>query len=302
MNLSFPKIDIKTALKNTSLVILGTLILAFATAVFIIPFDLVAGGVSGLGIILDKIIPIEFLTVNVIITILTWTVFFMGLFILGRAFAMKTLVSTVVYPPALSLFSGLVSPDVLGGFFLLGAGEEINLIVSSIFGGVFVGLGCAVTFIGGGSTGGTDILGFVAAKFSKRIKSSVAIGIIDGSVVLLGVFFLHNFVLTLLGILTVFISTIVIDKVFIGASKAFVAQIITDNYEEISNAIIHGIDRTTTIIDAVGGYSGRAQKMVVVSFSVRQYSELLSIINRYDKRAFLTIHRAHEINGEGWTR
>ena len=90
--------------KNISLVVLGTLILAFGTAIFIIPMNIVAGGVSGLAIILKAIIPIEFITVDLIVFVLTWTLFFIGLFILGRAFAIKTLLSSIIYPPAISLF------------------------------------------------------------------------------------------------------------------------------------------------------------------------------------------------------
>ena len=294
--------NIKATLKNTAYVILGTVILSFSIAVFIFPFDLVVGGISGLSLILSKIIPLEFLSVNVIVTILTWFVFFMGLFILGKSFAMKTLVSTIVYPPALALFSTLTSPDVFGGLFCLSVDSEASLIVSAIFGGVLIGLGCAFTFIGGGSTGGTDIIGFILAKFFKKIKSSTAIGIIDAAVVILGVFYMKNIVLALLGVMSVFVSVTVIDKVFVGAQKAFVAEIITDKHQEISNAVIDELERTTTIIDVVGGYSGKAYKMVMVSFSLRQYKDLINIINKEDKLAFLTIHNAHEINGEGWTR
>ncbi len=288
--------------KNMVFIIIGTLIIAFSTAVFILPFNIVVGGVSGLGVILEKIIPFEFFTVSVIISILTWAVFFMGLFILGKDFAMKTLVSTAVYPPALTLFAKIVSREFLGGFFMLNTDSEINLIVSSIFSGVLIGLGCAITFLAGGSTGGTDILGFILSKFLKRLKSSTAIGIIDGAVVVIGMLFLKDLVLSLLGVITVFISASVIDRVFIGARRAFVAEIITDKHTLISRAVIENMERTTSIIDIVGGYSGRAQKMLVVTFSIREYSELISIVNKYDRKAFLTIHRAHEINGEGWTR
>ena len=62
------------------------------------------------------------------------------------------------------------------------------------------------------------------------------------------------------------------------------------------------MDRTTTIIDAVGGYTGNGLKMLMVTFKMGQYSEFLNIINKIDKCAFVTIHQAHEINGEGWTR
>ena len=298
----FSKKELSDAVKNTVLIVVGTLILAFSTAVFIIPFDLVVGGVTGLGIILEGIIPIKALTAPVCISILTWLVFFIGYILLGRAFSMKTLVSTLVYPPALSLFANLVSEDFLDGFFALNTGSELNLVVASVFGGVLIGLGCALTFLGGGSTGGTDTLAFILIKAFRGLKSSVAIGIIDAAVVVFGVFLLRDFVSTLLGVITIFISVTVIDKVFIGSSKAFVAEIITDKYESVNRAIIETIGRTTTIIEAVGGYSGATRKLLKVTFSLRQYTELLNIVNNYDKSAFMTIHRAYAIDGKGWTR
>ncbi len=304
MNLKekFKDVDIKLALKNVSMIIIGTVILAIGTAIFILPFNLVIGGVSGLGIIISRFIPWEFFTVDVVITILTWLLFFLGFFILGRSFAAKTLVSTIIYPPAISIFMKMASPNFLDGFFLLNTGSDMHLLLAAIFGGVLIGIGCAITFLGGGSTGGSDIIGFIIAKFIKKLKSSMAIGCVDGAIVILGMFFLDDFILTLVGVLSVFITTIVVDKVFIGASKAFVAQIVTENYEGINKAVIEELERTTSIMDIIGGYSGEKKKMVMVSFSMRQYANLLSIINKCDKNAFITIHRAHEINGEGWTR
>ena len=73
-------------------------------------------------------------------------------------------------------------------------------------------------------------------------------------------------------------------------------------YEEINKEILGKIDRGSTIIDVVGGYTGTSKKMIMVSFTVNQYAEILNIIHKKDKNAFVTIHQAHEITGEGWTR
>jgi uncharacterized membrane-anchored protein YitT (DUF2179 family) len=124
---------------------------------------------------------------------------------------------------------------------------------------------------------------------------------VDATIVVLGMFVLKDLVLSLLGIMAAFIFALVVDYVFIGSGKDFVAHIISDHPEEISRLVIERIDRTTTILDAVGGYSKEKKKLVMVSFTINQYSELMNIINRVDKKAFVTISRAHEINGEGWT-
>ena len=298
------KQELLIRLKNLLLVIIGTTILGFGVGVFILPFDLVTGGVPGLAIILKKIIPIEAITVELYTTIVTWVLFFLGLIFLGKDFALKTLTSAIVYPIAISLSSLLVSPDVLGGFFYLQGSsyQQIAIVLASVFGGAFVGAGCAITFLGGGSTGGVDIIFLILSKYCPRIKSSISMFIIDGGLVVLGMFILNDLVLTLLGIVSAFICAIVVDFLFVGESKAFVCEIITDKYEEINSAVREKIDRTTTLIDVVGGYSKEPKKMVKISFTMNQYSQLTSLIYEIDKDAFITIHRAHEINGKGFSR
>ena len=305
MRLNFKKPtqkDVMTYAKNIFLTIAGTVILAFGTAVFIIPFDIVAGGMSSIAIILSKIL--TFLTVEQLITIVTWVLFFMGLIILGKDFAIKTLISAIVYPVAISLLGKLVSPDVLGGFFdIKNSGhEEIALLMAAVVGGVFIGAGCAVTFLGGGSTGGTDIIAFTLCKFFKKWRSSVVIFITDAVTIALGMFILNDFIISLLGVLSALVSAIVVDKVFLGGSRAFVAQIITTNPDQITAEVIEKLKRTTTIVDVTGGYTKENKKMVMVSFTMSQYVDLMSIVNRADGLAFVTVHSAHEIIGEDWTR
>lgn len=290
-------------IKNTLLVIAGTAVLAFGTAVFLIPFELVAGGMSGIAIVLDKLIPIEFVTVDLIITVETWLLFILGAIFLGKSFAAKTLLSTIVYPPCITLFMKLVSDDVLSGYFNLVSYEyaDVALLVAAVAGGALMGAGCALSFLGGGSTGGTDVLAFMLSRVFPRLKSSHAVFLVDASIVLLGVFVIGDMIVSLLGILAVLISALVIDKIFLGGSRAFVCEIVSEKFAEINREIIEKMERTTTVIDVVGGYSGEKKKMLKVSFTMREYARLLSIISRCDKGAFVTVHRAHEINGEGWT-
>ena len=288
--------------KNISLVIFGTLVLAFGTAVFILPMNIVSGGISGLAIVIKLLIPFEFITIDIVVFALTWILFFIGLAVLGRAFALKTLISAIIYPFAISLFLRLVDPSVLNGFFYLAGYEhaELALILCASVGGVFVGLGCALTFIGGGSTGGVDIISFSICKIFKRLKNSTVIFVVDAAIVVLGMFALKDLIISLLGILTALIASVMIDRVFLGGRSAFVAHIVTDKPEEINEKIIKKLDRTSTILDATGGYSHEGKKVLLVSFNMSQYADLLVIIGKCDPRAFVIINRAHEINGEGW--
>lgn len=296
--------EIVPIIKNICLIILGTLTLSFGTAVFIIPFNLVVGGVSSLAIILDKLITADFITVNLLVTVITWTLFFIGLLCLGKNFAFKTLISSIVYPIGISAFSKLVDPNVLNGLFYIQGTQysDIAILIAALFGGVLVGAGCAVTFVGGGSTGGMDILSFIICRFVKKLRSSVVIFMLDSATIILGMLVLKDLVITLLGIISAFVSALMVDKIFVGGSKAIIAQVISNEYEEINHEIISRLERTTTLVNVKGGYSGTKREMLIVSLTMNQYAELMSIINSIDKNAFVTVHRAYEINGEGWTR
>lgn len=298
----YKSIDLASMVKNLILVILGTVILAFGCAVFVVPFGLVTGGVTGLSVVIEKEFG-EFVSVEFAVTVLTWGLFFLGLIVLGKEYAAKTLIASLIFPVALSVFKLLVSPDVLDGFFYLQGSEhgELALVISALFGGVCIGTGCALTFIGGGTTGGLDIIAFILCKIFRKWKSSAVIFMLDAFTILLGMFAMGDLIITLLGIIAAFVGAIVIDRIFLGRSQAYTAQIVSEHHAELRRAIRDEVKRTTTVISVVGGYSGEEKVMLMVSFTMRQYADLINAINKIDKRAFVTIHRAHEINGEGWT-
>ena len=297
-------------LKNNALVILGTLVLAFGTGFFLIPFDLVTGGVSGLGIVLAHLLsPIALLSgigADVYASILVWIFFIIGFFTLGRSFAAKTLVSTLVYPFALSLATSLVDSNFLSGFFNLASDRYLaysgmSVVLAAVFGGALVGAGCALTFLGGGSTGGVDIIALTLTKYCPKIKNSLAMFVTDATIVILGVLIIQNLILTLLGIVSAFVCALAIDKLFVGENDAFIAHVISSRTDEINDAVIQRLNRTTTILPCQGGYTRREQKMLMITFSIKQYADFMALIASIDKAAFVTLHRAREIHGEGWT-
>ncbi len=293
--------EILRTVKNLLFIIVGTALLAFSVSIFIVPFDLVTGGVSGIAIVLAKLLPFD-IGVDVYISILTWSLFVAGFFILGKRFALKTLICSLSYPILLHFFMKLVSPNVLGGFFYLAGSPygEISVLLAAIFGGAGVGAACAITFLGGGSTGGTDVITFTICKFFKQAKSSSVIFVMDSLIVAAGMFVIGDMVVSLLGICSALVCAVVVDYVFIGSSKAFVAHIVSDCHEEINKEIMAKLDRGTTIMDAVGGYTGNKKKVIYVSFTIRQYADLMTIVRRVDKHAFVTVYRAQEVKGEGF--
>ena len=292
------EMNLKSVVKSLIFIIGGTLILSFGTAVFIVPFGLVAGGVSGFAIVINRAFG-GVMSVDLLIAVLTWSLFTLGIFTLGKDFAFKTLISTVVYPIGTSLFGRLAD----GSFFDLAnsAYPQLAVLLSALFGGVLVGTGCAVTFLGGGSSGGIDVLAFTLCRFFPKLRSPAVIFAIDAVAVFLGMIVLGDAVLSMLGIITALVSALAVDKIFLGGSRAFAAQIISDKCEAINRAVIERLKRTATIIDVVGGYSGMKKKMLCVSFGYTQYSELVRIVSDIDRLAFVTIHRAYRVGGEGWS-
>ena len=169
-------------LRNTGFVILGTFILAFGVGMFIFPFNLVTGGVSGLGIILQELLSdieiLENVKSDVYSAIVNWILFVVGFFVLGKDFAAKTLVSTAVYPFALWLVKLLIYSSPLSNLLNMQNYQadynQLILIIATVFGGACIGAGCAFTFLGGGSTGGIDVIALSLSKCIKKLKNSVA--------------------------------------------------------------------------------------------------------------------------------
>ena len=294
------KAFIKT-LKNFLLVIIGTITVSAGTSIFLFQFHLVSGGVAGISTILEKITN-GFVSQSVFASVLTWVAFLAGFMVIGRDFAIKTLVSTIVYPPALAFFNFLIEGKVFNGYFILqeSAHADIAYIIAAVAGGSLVGLGCALSFLGGGSTGGIDVIALILCKLFPKLRSSRILFVTDATIILLGAFVIQDMVVTILGIFSAFISATIIDKLFPGGQRAFIANIITVVPEKMSELVINKLHRTTSSITITGGYSGEEKKMLMVTFSAREYANLLKIINEVDPSAFITVHSAHKIGGQGW--
>lgn len=296
------KISIKTESKKQLLtdffwMILGNVVLAFGTQVFIIKNELITGGVSGLGLILEELFNNSNINVNLIITILTWVLFFIGLLLLGIRFAFKTLVATIIFPPLLYLFSALVQalpwlslPDT-----------DLGCVLGAVFGGVFVGVGCGFTFIGGGSTGGVDCLSLAANKYLS-VKTSIAAFVVDAAIIIVGFIIKKDLSQCLIGIISALMAAIMIDRVFLGQSSSFIAFIISDKCDEISDRINSEMERGTTMFLAEGGYTHSSRKVIQVVFDRKEYRDLQNIIADVDTSAFVTTMRAHEVNGYGFKK
>ena len=304
---------LKKLLRQGAMILASAFLLALAVELFIANFGLVSGGVTGIAIVLEqlsgKMLPVEtaaFLDTEFWITVFTWGFFFIGLVVVGKAFAMKTLLFTIVYPACLYVVEIFLGLEFFGDYFTKISDEsygkyQIGLILAAIVGGALVGLAIAIAFMADSSTGGVDIISYAICKIFPKLRLSRMTLVIDAIIVVSGMFVINDFVKSLLGIISAAVTSFVIDKVFLGGSRAFIAQIISKNHDVVRAAIRDEMDRTSTIFDCVGGYSGENKKMVMVSFTMSQYAQLMSILDRVDPQCFVTVHRAHEIGGLGFS-
>ena len=275
----------KKLLKDFIYILVGNAILCFAVSYFIIPNNVLTGGVAGIAIILKPFIDIETAT---LINILVVALFLLGLVFLGKKFAMTTLLSSLLYPVMLTLFNRYLEA------------EMIDTVYAAIYGGLIAGAGIGLVMKVGASTGGMDIPPLIIHKYT-RIPISSLVFVIDFFTVMGGLF-VYGLQPTLIGLFSVAATSYSIRFVLsFGGSKLKSLQIISDRYEKISEQVIELVDRTTTIIDAHGGYTGDNRKVLLVVIDINQYNKLIDIIDEIDDKAFVIVSDVNDVHGEGFT-
>ena len=179
-----------------------------------------------------------------------------------------------------------------------------NFILAGLFGGVLIGAGVSITFVGGGSSGGVDVLTFLFEKYLK-IRQSIASFIVDGSIILVGLIILltndPSFLLPCLaGIISAFVSAVAIEFIYNRPQSSYQVDIISDKWEEISNFAQQELERGTTIIKAQGGFHGDERIILRIVFDKRQYGKIRAYIAKTDPKAFVTYTRTNAVFGEGF--
>lgn len=291
---------------NVCLVILGSFVLAFGNATFLIPFNLISGGVSSIGIIIQHFLDINRVNFQ-IVDIVTWSItlllFLVGVICLGKKFSAHTLLASILYPAFLTLLYRFDATKPISDALLNMDEIMLGYLLAGIFGGIFVGAGVAITFKGHGSTGGFDVLCVIIAQHT-RIKESVSSAAIDSSIIIIGIICLWgepNIVPKgMIGILSALIAGAMIEIIYVASSSYVICDIISSKYEDVVNYIQNDMDRGCTIIDTVGGYTGENRKLVRVALSKKEADSLKSFISNLDERAFVIFTDANNINGEGF--
>jgi uncharacterized membrane-anchored protein YitT (DUF2179 family) len=270
-----------------SLITIGAAFLATSFVLFITPYKIVPGGVYGISIVMHYLLgtPVGMMALcfDIPLTIV-------GIKFLGPRFGMKTVVGfslTALFTDSLTFFWGF-EPLVKG-----------DALLSSIFGGVLAGLGLGLIFKAKATSGGSDIVAMILAKYT-RLPLGVLMIYVDSAIVLVGLLVFRDWKIPLYSWIVIYITGKVIDVVLEGVSHDKSLFIISDKHEEIRDKILKNLDRGGTFIDGKGMFNMAEKRIIFTVVSRRELGILEEYIHDIDPKAFLTVTDATEILGEGF--
>lgn len=274
----------KKQIVNSITVVVGTFILAIAVETFIIPYRILSGGVAGIAVALQPLLHVSAtLIANSVLIILL----IIGGFILGKEFLKNTVLSCIAYPIFTSILNGRVN-------------VVVDPILASFYGGLIAGAGVGIVLKTGASTGGMDIPPLIINKLTG-IKLSTLVLITDFLTVLLGLF-VYDLSAVLLGLVSVFMTSVAISKVLtINGTVSKAVQIISVKYEDILKEIDAQLERGATLLQGYGSYTGEEKRIILCVVSERQYGTLIEIVKEIDPSAFIITTDATDMHGEGFT-
>ena len=298
-----------TEVKSYVIITLGLLLYALGWIIFVIPNNMVGGGVTGIGAILlyafNIPVSVSFFVINLVLLLI-------ALKVLGKGFGMKTVYAIIVT----SLFYEVV-PPLIPEIFI----EEIAIsngkLLSAIFGGVCAGLGIGISFSQGGSTGGTDIVALMIVKYRNvsagRVILLLDIFIIASSLLLppaeikdatgavIGVeSWGERFATILYGYIVIGACSYSVDMFISGTKQSLQIFIFSKKYAELADAITSQTGRGVTLIDGQGWYTKQQSKIVMVVMRKDDMSLLYRMIREIDRDAFLSVGSVSGVYGKGF--
>ncbi len=275
----------KNELKNYSFIISGSFILALAVVGFFLPNQLITGGTAGLALLLHYITP---LTIGSLIAIVNLPLIIIGIKYLGKMFAIRTIITIVLISVLIDFFVQILE---LKPFI-------IDTTLSAIFGGIFVGIGLALVIKGNSSAGGSTIIARIIAS-KTEIKPGQVILIIDTLIILSALFILNDTAKVLWSIISIYISTKVIDIMLTGTLNKKVVYLVTQKTEILKEKIREELGPEGTILKGDGLFHGQDKKMILLVVKVGKLQKLRQIVKETDPEGFLIITEATEMLGRG---
>lgn len=282
------EINWKAKAKKLGLILLGNAIYSFAVAFFVLPHDLLTGGTTGLALLAYHFFDMPIALFVAIFNVVT---FLLGLWILGWEFAATTLVSTFFYPAVLQVWQILAQKTGV---------LTDDLLLSTIYAGVLIGVGLGMVIREGASTGGMDIPPLVINKFTG-ISVSALLTVFDMSILILRAVFSDREQI-MYGILLVCVYNLMLEQMLVIGNRQVQISIISEKYEEINGWITRELDRGATLVHAEGGYLRRDTMEVVTIVSKREVFRVNEKVKEIDPDAFMIIGQVNEVRGRGFSK
>ena len=281
-------------------IIVGSIITAAAINIFLVPYKIAPGGVTGIATVIYYLSSGRF-PVGTTMLVLNIPLFIFGIRFIGGRFAIRTLFSTVFLSAIIDLakpFTDYFTSHYLTNFDSISSNPDYLLY--SIFGGFFMGAGLGLVFRSGATTGGTDLAARIVKHFAPQLTMGQLLLIIDSSVILFAAISFNSFLLALYAILSLYISSKVIDAILEGINFAKAVYIISDKSDEISKLILVELDRGVTALKGTGMYTGGDKQVLYCVLQRGQLPLLKLLVKKTDPTAFVILSDVREVLGEGF--
>lgn len=265
-------------------IIIGATLVGLAYNIFYLPARLAAGGVSGISTILYELFQFTPAYVQWAINIPLLAV---GVIFLGREFGLKTFVGTLAVPFVIWLTA---DADLV----------VENPLLSAIYGGIVLGIGLGIVYRGNGSTGGTTLLAQVLKKYTG-LSSGFSQLFVDGAVVITSAF-VFDFELALYALMSIYVTSKVIDFVQLQSSSTKLILVITDRADHVQQIVHEEMNRGLTKVKTVGGYSNNEKTMILCVVEQSEAVYFKKLIQDAEPESFVIFVNASEILGRGFSR
>ncbi|WP_375162860.1 YitT family protein [Rossellomorea sp. SC111] len=273
------KIPLKEVVKRAILITIGAVIMAVGLEIFLVPNQVIDGGIVGVSIMLSHITGIK---LGLFIFILNIPFFFIGYKQIGKTFAFSTLYGIII----LSISTTFLHPV---------AAFTQDILLASLFGGIVLGIGVGMVIRYGGSLDGTEILAILS---SKRLPFSVGeIIMFVNLFILASAGFVFSWDRAMYSLLAYYVAFKLIDITIKGLDESKSVWIISENYEEIGDALLHRLGRGVTYLKGEGAFSGDDKKVIFCVITRLEEAKLKDIVAEHDPSAFLAIADIAEVRG-----
>ncbi len=281
----------KKIVKEYTFITIGNFILTIAINSFMAPNNFIAGGVSGLSILINYTLHFPIGMTNLFFNII---IFILGFKLLGMKFGMKSIVSTIILSFMIDFFKYVIPLPT----YVAQSGDMMLVI---IYTAILSGIGLGIVFYQGSSTGGTDIIALIFKKYF-HVSPGQGLWIIDIAITVSSMFVPNIGVRNMLyGVFAVVISGWMIDIVIEGFANLRTVLIISDKHKEVAEFIMKEMERGVTYLYGQGAYTGKDKKIIMTVVRFRELVVLKAKISKIDPKAFVFVNKVSEIEGKGFS-